>query len=404
MLLSISLIILISLALAKIFNLLKLPPIFGMLLSGILIGPYALDLIDGNLLEISGELREIALIVILIRAGLSLDIKDLKKVGRPAIFLAFLPATIELLTISLIAPLIFNIDYMTALIMGAIVAAVSPAVVVPRMIKLMESGYGKAKRIPHMILAGASIDDVYVIVLFYAFLKLGQGDQFDFLSILNVPISIILGIIIGILVGYIAALFFKKFHMRDTVKVLIIFAVGFLFMALESYLSTYIAMSGLLAVMAFGISLNKNYDVLAKRLVKKFEKIWVIAEIMLFVLVGALVDLSVLLDVGLFSIILIVIAMTFRMIGVFLSLIKTSLNNKEKHFTAISYTPKATVQAAIGAIPLSLNLPYGELILMVSVLAIIITAPFGAILMDHMHDKLLKRDVHEKLDVNQSAS
>lgn len=389
MLLSIALIILITLMLAKIFNLLKLPPILGMLLTGMMIGPFALNLIDSNILNISADLREIALIVILIRAGLSLDIEDLKKVGRPAILLSFIPATIEIITVTLVAPLIFDIDYVTALMMGAIVAAVSPAVVVPRMIKLMENGYGRAKRIPHMILAAASIDDVYVIVLFYAFLKIGQGENFHISTILNVPIAIILGVCVGLSIGYLASRFFKKFHMRDTVKVLIIFALGFLFIALEDTLSEFIALSGLLAVMSLGISLNRSYPHLAKRLVKKFEKIWVIAEIMLFVLVGALVDVSVLLNVGLFAIILIVIAMTFRMLGVYLSLLKTPLNTKEKLFTAISYTPKATVQAAIGAIPLSLGLPHGELILLVSVLAIIITAPFGAILMDRLYSKCL---------------
>ncbi len=389
MLLSIAIIILSSLLLSKIFSLIKLPPILGMLLTGMLIGPYALDLIDIDILNISADLRKIALIVILIRAGLSLDLSDLKKVGRPAILLSFVPATIEILTIVLVAPLLFDISYTTAAIMGAIVAAVSPAVVVPRMIKLIESGHGKNKNIPQMILAGASIDDVYVIVLFYAFLKLGQGENFRFTTLLNVPISIILGILVGVIAGYFASQFFKKIHMRDTVKVLIIFSIGFLAVTLEDVLSQTIALSGLLAVMSFGISINRYYPELSKRLVKKFEKIWVIAEIMLFVLVGALVDVSVLLSVGLLAIVLIVISMTFRMIGVYLSLLKTNLNIGEKLFTAISYTPKATVQAAIGAIPLSLGLAHGELILMVSVLAICITAPFGAILMDKTYLKLL---------------
>lgn len=401
MLLSISIIILSSLLLSKIFNLIKLPTILGMLLTGILIGPYALDLIDIDILNISAELRKIALIVILIRAGLSLDISDLKKVGRPAILLSFVPATIEILAITLLAPVIFNISFTTAAIMGAIVAAVSPAVVVPRMIKLIESGHGKNKNIPQMILAGASIDDVYVIVLFYAFLKLGQGENFHFTTILNVPISIALGILIGVVAGYIASIFFKKFHMRDTVKVLIIFSIGFLAVSLEDALSQIIALSGLLAVMSFGISLKNYHPVLSERLVKKFEKIWVLAEIMLFVLVGALVDVSVLLSVGLWSILLIILAMIFRMFGVYLALLKTNLNVKEKLFTAISYTPKATVQAAIGAIPLSLGLAHGELILMVSVVAICITAPFGAILMDKTYQKLLDNPAnHDKINVN----
>ncbi|MDD2681933.1 MAG: cation:proton antiporter [Bacilli bacterium] len=389
MLLSISLIIIISLLLGKIFNLLKLPSILGMLLTGILMGPYLLNLIDNNVLNISTELRQIALIVILIRAGLSLNIKDLKKVGKPAILLSFLPATIEVIVITFLAPLFFDISYVTALIMGSIVAAVSPAVVVPKMISLIDKGYGQNKKIPQMILASASMDDVFVIVLFYSFLKLGQGESFSFFTLINIPVSIVTGIGIGALVGFLLSLFFKKLHMRDTVKVLIIFALGFLFVTLENTLGKIIAISGLIAVMSFGISLNNFYPILSKRLVIKFEKIWVIAEIMLFVLVGALVDVRVLFDLGLLTIVLVVISMIFRISGVYLSLIHTSLNNKEKLFTAVSYLPKATVQAAIGAIPLSLGIENGELILMVSVLAIIITAPIGAILMDKTYKILL---------------
>ena len=389
MLLSISLIIIISLILGEGFKFLKLPPILGMLATGILMGPHLLDLININILNISAELRQIALIVILIRAGLSLNLNDLKKVGRPAILLSFVPATIEILAITFLAPLILGVSYTTALIMGAVVAAVSPAVVVPKMIGLINNGYGQDKKVPQMILAGASMDDVYVIVLFYAFLKLGQGESFSFSTIINVPISIILGIGIGFLLGYLISLFFKKLHMRDTVKILIIFALAFLFVALENSLSKIITISGLIAVMSFGISLNNFYPELTERIVKRFEKIWFISEIMLFVLVGALVDVRVLIDVGLLAIALIILSMIFRMIGVYLSLIKTKFNRKEKLFTAISYMPKATVQAAIGAIPLSLGISHGELILMVSVLAIIITAPVGAVLMDKTYKKLL---------------
>lgn len=391
MLLSISLIIIISLLLSKLFELIKLPPILGMLLAGILIGPHLLNLIDINILNISAELRQIALIVILIRAGLSLNLRDLKEVGKPAILLSFIPATIEILVITLVAPWLFGISYSTALIMGAVVAAVSPAVVVPKMISLIDNGYGQDKKIPQMILASASMDDVYVIVLFYAFLKLGQGESFSFSAILNIPISIIVGIGIGALVGYLVSIFFKKIHMRDTVKVLIIFALGFLFITLEDSLTRIIAISGLISVMSFGISFNNFYPEISKRLVKKFERIWVLSEIMLFVLVGALVDIKVLIGVGLLSILLILISMIFRIGGVYLSLIKTKFNKKEKLFTAFAYMPKATVQAAIGAIPLSLGIEHGELILMVSVLAIIITAPIGAVLMDKTYKKLLKR-------------
>lgn len=303
--------------------------------------------------------------------------------------LSFLPATIEVIVITFLAPLFFDISYVTALIMGSIVAAVSPAVVVPKMISLIDKGYGQNKKIPQMILASASMDDVFVIVLFYSFLKLGQGESFSFSTLINIPVSIVTGIGIGALVGFLLSLFFKKLHMRDTVKVLIIFALGFLFVTLENTLGKIIAISGLIAVMSFGISLNNFYPILSKRLVIKFEKIWVIAEIMLFVLVGALVDVRVLFDLGLLTIVLVVISMIFRISGVYLSLIHTSLNNKEKLFTAVSYLPKATVQAAIGAIPLSLGIENGELILMVSVLAIIITAPIGAILMDKTYKTLL---------------
>lgn len=392
MLLSIAIISISSLLLAKIFKLLKLPSFLGMLLAGIIIGPFALDLIDINILNISDDLRQIALIIILIRAGLALNISDLKKIGKKGILLAFIPATLEIAAVILLAPLIFGISYTTAAIMGAIVAAVSPAVVVPRMIKFIDEGYGTDKKIPQMILAGASIDDVYVIVLFYAFLKLGQGGSLTLLTVLNVPLSIVLGILLGILLGYLGSLFFKKFNMRDTIKVLLIFATGFLFITLEDILSKTIALSGLIAVMSFGISLKKNSPELSGRLVVKFEKIWVVAEIILFVLVGALVNVTVLVDVGLLAILLVISAMIFRMLGVYVSLLGSNLNSKEKLFTAISYTPKATVQAAIGAIPLSLNLPYGELILMVSVLAICITAPFGAIMMDNLHKKLLNKE------------
>jgi NhaP-type Na+/H+ or K+/H+ antiporter len=393
MLLSIAIVILISLLLQSIFKKLNLPGILGMLLSGMLLGPYIFDVIDGSILGISSELREIALIVILIRAGLSLDLKDLKKVGRPAILLSFLPATIEIIAITIFAPIFFDISVVSAMTMGTIVAAVSPAVVVPRMIKLIEKGYGKHKQVPQMILAAASIDDVYAIILFYALVRYQQGQSLSVMTFVNVPISIVLGIVIGLLTGYLLVILFKKIHVRDTIKVLVIFSLGFLLISLEDLISPYVAMSGLLAVMSMAIMMNRTYNVLASRLIKKFEKIWVVAEMMLFILVGALVDLSVLFNVGLFSIILIIIALVFRMFAVYLSTMKTNLNAKERLYTALSYTPKATVQAAIGAIPLSLGLPEGELILMVSVLAIIITAPFGAIMMDKTYHQLLKPEV-----------
>ncbi|OHE27189.1 MAG: potassium transporter [Tenericutes bacterium GWA2_38_26] len=393
MLFSISIITLTALLLSQLFIKLKLPGIIGMLLSGIILGPFVLDLIDPSILSLSADLRQIALIVILIRAGLSLDLEDLKKVGRPALLLSFIPATIEMVAVIILAPLFFGISYLDAAIMGAIIAAVSPAVVVPRMIKLMESGYGKEKKIPQLIMAGASIDDVYVIVIFTSLIQVYQGSTVSLLTFLFIPVSIILGVFLGIVSGLVLSWFFKKFHLRDTIKVLIIFSIGFLFIVLEKTISGFLPISGLVGIMALGGTILKKHMVLAKRLVGKFEKIWVIAEIMLFVLVGAAVDISVIANVGLFALLLIVISMIFRMFGVFISLIKTRLNAKEKLFVGISYSPKATVQAAIGAIPLSLGISSGNLILTVAVLAIIITAPFGSILMDKTYKKLLERSI-----------
>lgn len=399
MLLSLALIILVSLSLATIFKRIKLPGILGMLLTGVILGPFVLDVIDPTIIsqQISEGLREIALIVILIRAGLSLDLKDLKEVGRPAILLSFLPATIEILAITFIAPIFFDISYLSALTMGAIVAAVSPAIVVPRMIKLIEQKYGRQHRVPQMILAGASIDDIYAIIIFTAAINLQQGQDFSFITILNVPVSIGLGGLFGVIIGLCLTWFFKKFHVRDTIKVMLIFAVGFLCVTLEDIVEPWVAISGLLAVMALAMTINQQHNLLSQRLIKKFEKIWVAAEIMLFVLVGALVNIHVLVSAGLFSVLLIVIALIFRMIAAYLSTVKTTLTTKERLFTVLSYTPKATVQAAIGAIPLALGLAHGELILLVSVLAIVITAPFGAVAMDNTYKRLLTCEMDEKL-------
>lgn len=393
MLLSISIITLTALLLSQLFIKLKLPGIIGMLLTGIILGPFVLDLISPNILSLSADLRQIALIVILIRAGLSLDLEDLKKVGRPALLLSFIPATIEMIAIIIFAPIFFGISYLDAAIMGTIIAAVSPAVVVPRMIKLMESGYGREKKIPQLIMAGASIDDVYVIVVFTALIQVYQGSNVSLLTFLFIPISIVLGVFLGIMAGIVLSWYFKKYHMRDTIKVLIIFSIGFLFIVLEKTVSEVLPISGLVGIMTLGGTILKKHMTLAKRLVGKFEKIWVIAEIMLFVLVGAAVDITVITNVGLLALILIAISMVFRMIGVMIALIKTNLNAKEKLFVGISYSPKATVQAAIGAIPLSLGISSGNLILTVAVLAIIITAPFGAILMDKTYKKLLERSI-----------
>jgi solute carrier family 9B (sodium/hydrogen exchanger), member 1/2 len=389
MFLSISIIIFLSLILAQIFNKLKLPSLIGFLIAGILLGPFVFNLIDHSILDLSSELRQIALIIILIRAGLSLDLDDLKKVGRPAILLSFVPAIFEIIAITIFAPIFFNLSIIEALILASIVAAVSPAVIVPRMIKLMSNNQNNDKKIPQMILAGASIDDVFVIILFTSFVHTYQSGESSITSILLLPLSIVFGILIGFIMGYILALYFKRFHIRDTIKVLILFAFGFLFIAIEQYLSSYLFVSSLIMVITLGITLLYKHEVLAKRLVNKFEKIWVIAEIMLFVLVGAAININVLPSIGLLSVLLIFIGLIFRSFGVLFSIYKTGLNNKEKLFTVFSYTPKATVQAAIGAIPLSLGIPSGEIILAIAVLAIIITAPIGAILIDNTSDKLL---------------
>ncbi len=389
MLFSLALILIIGFTLSGILNRLRLPGILGMLVTGVILGPFVLNLISPDILNISKDLRQIALIVILSRAGLSLDVKDLKKVGRPAILMCFVPATFELVAITLLAPILFKVSYIEAAIMGTVLAAVSPAVVVPRMLKVMEGGYGKEKSIPQLILAGASVDDVYVIVLFTAFMGMYQGKGFSVLSLAAVPISIVVGLAIGILSGLLLVFLFKKLHIRDTVKILIILSVSFLFVTFESEVKAYVPMSGLLAVMALGGTILKKYEILAKRLSNKFSKVWVGAEILLFVLVGAAVDIRGVSDAGLMAVILILSALIFRICGVYICLIKTKLSNKEKLFCAIAYLPKATVQAAIGSIPLSAGVLAGNTILTVAVLAILITAPIGAIGIDRTYKKLL---------------
>ena len=390
MLFSLSLILIIGFSLSGIFKYFKLPGLLGMILTGIILGPYMLDLISDDILNISSELRQIALIVILMRAGLTVDINDLKKVGRPAVLMCFIPASMEILAITFLGHMLFNISYLESAILGTVLAAVSPAVVVPRMISLIESGYGKSKSIPQIIMAGASVDDIYVIVLFTSFLGMYSGDEFKFSSIVSVPISIILGIILGIITGVILVKVFKRIHMRDTVKVLIILSISFIFVSLETFLKPYFAISGLLAVMALGATILKTYGKLASRLTIKFSKIWVGSEILLFVLVGASVNLSYVSKAGVNAILLILLALCFRVLGVIFALLGTSLDSKEKLFCAIAYIPKATVQAAIGSIPLASGVASGELILSVAVIAILITAPLGAIGVDKTYTHLLK--------------
>ena len=394
MLLSIALVFLCGMTLGKIFEKLKLPSLLGMIATGIILGPYVLDLLDNSILEISKDLRQIALIIILTRAGLNLDIKDLKKVGRSAVLMCFIPASFEILGMIIFAPLFLGITRLEAAIIGTIIAAVSPAVIVPRMLKLMENGYGVKKSIPQMIMAGASIDDVFVIVLFTAFTKLAQGGEINLNNFLVIPISIFLGLLGGVLMGWGLSILFSKFHIRDSGKVLIILSISFLLVTLEQHLDGVIGFSGLLAVMAMGATIQQKKYELSKRLSGKFSKLWVGAEVLLFVLVGAIVDINYALKAGLFSIVLIFCVLVFRMIGVFLCLVKTKLNKKERLFSAIAYMPKATVQAAIGGIPLAMGLACGDIALTVAVLAILITAPLGAVLIDVTYNKLLEKNIN----------
>lgn len=389
MLLSFSIIMLSGLFLGWLFSRLRLPSLTGMIIAGMIIGPYALSLIDPSILEISGILRQIALVIILTRAGLSLNLSDLKNAGRAAIFLCFLPATCEIIGVLIFAPLLFKISYIEAAVAGSVLAAVSPAVVVPRMIKLIESGYGSEHKIPQTILAGASADDVYVIVLFTSFSAIAAGGQAEVLDFVQIPTSIILGALIGFSCGVALTIFFGRFHMRDSVKVIITLSISFLLLALDEISKSSVRISGLIGIMALGISILWKYPELARRLSDKYNRLWVAAEIILFVLVGAAVSLDGVAEYGLRAVILVFAAMIFRMAGVFISLLKTPLTAKERLFCMLAYTPKATVQAAIGAIPLSMGLPCGRLVLTAAVMSILITAPLGAFSIDSSYKRLL---------------
>lgn len=398
MLTSLAFIFLVGFAMASIFQKLKLPRIVGMLLTGILLGPHMLNLLQDSILSISGELRQMALIVILIKAGLSLNLNDLKKVGRPAVMMAFVPATFELLAFVIFAPMILGINRIDAAVMGAVLAAVSPAVVVPRMVMLMEEKYGTKKSIPQMILAGASCDDIYVIVLFSSFVSMAQGGQANWGDFLNIPVSIVLGVALGAIVGYLLSLFFEMaythgHYIRNTMKVILILAISFALMAIETALKPIVSVSGLLAIVSMACVLKiKSPVTVSSRLSNKFGKLWIAAEVILFVLVGAAIDIRYTLNAGLIAVLMIFVALVIRSIGVFLCLIKTPLNGKERLFCIIAYLPKATVQAAIGSVPLAMGLPCGQIVLSVAVLAILITAPLGALGMDRTYRILLEKE------------
>lgn len=398
MLTSLSFIFLVGLAMGAICQKLKLPRIIGMLATGIVLGPYVLDLLDPSILSISADLRKMALIIILLKAGLSLNLDDLKKVGRPAIMMSFVPASFEIIGYLLFAPSILGITRVEAAVMGSVLAAVSPAVVVPRMVQLMETKYGTEKAIPQMIMAGASCDDIFVIVLFTTFLSMAQGGSADIKAFANIPLSIILGIILGVIVGYLLYLFFetayaKKHYVRNSMKVIIVLGFSFLLIAIEGWLEGKIAVSGLLAVVSMACVLKmKCTSFVSKRLSEKFGKLWLAAEVILFVLVGAAVDIRYTLDAGLATVAMIFAALIFRSFGVWLCTVKTSLTLKERAFCVIAYLPKATVQAAIGSVPFAAGLPCGKIVLSVAVMAIIITAPLGAFGMDFTYKKFLHKE------------
>lgn len=398
MLTSLSLIFLVGLAMGAICGYLKLPRIIGMLITGIVLGPYVLDLLDPSILSISADLRKMALIIILLKAGLSLNLEDLKKVGRPAVMMSFVPASFEIIGYILCAPMILGISRVDAAVMGAVLGAVSPAVVVPRMVRLMETKYGTGKAIPQMILAGASCDDIFVIVLFTTFLGMAQGDKADISSFINIPTSIVLGILLGAVFGYLLYLFFetayaKKHYVRNSMKVIIVLGVSFLLIAIEGWLDGKIAVSGLLAVVSMACVLKmKSTAFVSRRLSEKFGKLWLAAEVLLFVLVGAAVDIRYTLEAGAAAVLMILTALIFRACGVLLCMIKTDLNAKERLFCVIAYMPKATVQAAIGSVPLAAGLGCGRIILSVAVMAIIITAPLGAFGMDISYRRLLEKE------------
>ncbi len=398
MLTSLALIFIVGLAMAAICKKVKLPRIIGMLVTGIILGPYVLDFLDPSILSISSELRKIALIIILLKAGLSLNLADLKKVGRPAVLMSFVPASFEILGYVLFAPLVLGINHTEAAVMGAVLGAVSPAIVVPRMVELNEKKYGTSKSIPQLILAGASCDDVFVIVLFTAFTSMAQGGSVSALDFLNIPVSIVLGVALGALTGFILALFFETAFahnnmIRNSTKVIIILGVSFLLVAIESRLEGIVSVSGLLAVISMACVIKqKSTESVSKRLSEKFGKLWIAAEVILFVLVGAAVDIRYTLVAGLSAIGMIFIALAFRSVGVWICMLETKLNFKERIFCMIAYLPKATVQDAIGSVPLAMGLSCGRIVLSVAVMAIIITAPLGAFGIDLSYKNLLEKE------------
>lgn len=398
MLTSLSLIFLVGLSMAAICEKLRLPRIVGMLITGVVLGPYVLDLLDPSILGISSELRQMALIIIMIKAGLSLNLSDLKRVGRPAVMMSCVPSSFEIIGYVLFAPLLLGVTRIEAAVMGAVLASVSPAVVVLRMVKLMEEKYGTQKGIPQLILAGASCDGIFVLVLFSTFVGMAQGGKVNIMDFVNIPVSILLGVALGATFGFALSFFFEtayahKHLVRNSVKVIVVLGVAFLLMSIETWVKNYVAVSGLLAVVSMACMLKiRSTEFVSKRLAEKFGKLWIASEVILFVLVGAAVDIRYTLDAGIAAVAMIFIALLFRAVGVMLCLVKTPLSFKERLFCMIAYLPKATVQAAIGSVPLAMGLPCGNIVLSVAVLSIMITAPLGAFGIDATYDKLLNKE------------
>ena len=397
MLTSLGLVLLLGMALGALAKRLGLPSLVGMLIAGMVLGPYALNLLSPTLLEISADLRQLALIIILTRAGLSLDVATLKRVGRPAVLMCFVPACFEIAGMVLLAPRLLGVSVLDAAIMGAVVGAVSPAVIVPRMIRLTEEGYGVEKGIPQLVLAGASVDDVFVIVLFTAFTGLasGTGNGISPATVISVPVSILTGIVAGLILGWVLALFFRKVHMRDSIKVVILLSLAFLLVAAEDALEGIFPFSGLLAVMAAGVGLQRWRGVVAQRLSLKFSKLWVAAEVSLFVLVGAAVDLRYAVSAGVLAVLAVLGCLCFRAVGVLVCVAGSGFQWKEKLFCVLAYLPKATVQAAIGGVPLAMGLGCGQIVLTVAVIAILVTAPLGALAIDRTYSHLLTKKTAE---------
>lgn len=397
MLTSLAFVFLLGLAMAALCQRIKIPRIIGMLITGILLGPCVLNWLSDSVLGISSELRQMALIIILLKAGLSLNLADLKKVGRPALMMSCVPASFEILAFVIFAPSILHISRVEAAVMGAVLSAVSPAVVIPRMVQLMETKYGTDQRIPQMIMAGASCDDIFVIVLFSTFTNMAQGGSAHAADFINIPVSIFSGIAMGVVAGFGLSLFFetayaKEQYVRNSMKVILILGMSFFLMSVETWLKGKISVSGLLAVVSMAAVIRiKCVPGVSKRLSEKFGKLWIAAEVILFVLVGAAVDIRYTMQAGIAAVLMIFVGLMFRAAGVSLCMLGTKLNKKERLFCVIAYLPKATVQAAIGSVPLAMGLPCGQIVLSVAVLAILITAPLGAAGMDLTYDKLLVR-------------